>query len=228
MSILYNIDNDIACSIYFDENMNMYYNNKYLIVAPDIKTLYKEVSENITSGSIIEFPTENSNNTSGNNDNIVNPNNDLSISTAMLQTNIGFDEQTARVLAESASKVGVPTIMKAEMAADSVIRTFDINNNSYLIAIQDGAILYIYNETTIMYMYAADGYDTRVVPNVQPPQQTTPSINPNQNPSQIEMPSEDLTSVDQTQSSVQPTDTTNPEQGNQGDNTQADVVTTQP
>ena len=220
VSILYNIDNDIACTLYFDEAMNIYYNNKYLITAPDIKTLYKDIADTITTGSVIEFPTANSNNTSNDDNNVVNPNNDLSISVAMLQTNIGLDEQTARVLAESASKVGVPTIMKAQMAAQDVIRTYDINNNTYLIAIQGGAILYIYNETSVMYMYAADGYDTRYVPNVPSPQQPVVQPDPNQVPSQetpIDPTQQVPTETIQPETTIdiinQPQEDTNPTQG---------------
>lgn len=214
VSVLYNINNEIACSIYFDNQMNMYYNNKYLVIAPDIKSLYKEISETINQGSIIEFPTDNSNHTEGGNGTI-NSNNDLSVSTAILQTNIGFDEQSAKTLAESAAKVGVPTIMKAEMVAQDVIRTHDISENTYLIGIQGGAILYIYNEATIMYMYAADGYDTRYAPNIQPPQdQQMPSTTPDittgdeQNPTQQDQNQQTPVTPSQTVDTTQPTDQT--------------------
>lgn len=151
----YDINENLLCTIFFNENMDMCYENKYLLDDAILKGYFMEMKDEIKKDSVITFETQSEGqqgNTEGEEDvSAPNSNTTLELSRKAF-VNAGIDEGAADVLAQSTFNLNIPTVKKATMLGDEIKFT-DANDKEYVIRLKDGMIDSIWCKSDNSYVW---------------------------------------------------------------------------
>lgn len=151
----YDINENLLCTIFFNENMDMCYENKYLLDDAILKGYFMEMKDEIKKDSVITFETQSGGqqgNTEGEEDvSAPNSNTTLELSRKAF-VNAGIDEGAADVLAQSTFNLNIPTVKKATMLGDEIKFT-DANDKEYVIRLKDGMIDSIWCKSDNSYVW---------------------------------------------------------------------------
>lgn len=151
----YDINENLLCTIFFNENMDMCYENKYLLDDAILKGYFMEMKDEIKKDSVITFETQSEGqqgSTEGEEDvSAPNSNTTLELSRKAF-VNAGIDEGAADVLAQSTFNLNIPTVKKATMLGDEIKFT-DANDREYVIRLKDGMIDSIWCKSDNSYVW---------------------------------------------------------------------------
>lgn len=160
----YNINGDAVGAMYFNENMDMCYNNQYKITDPVMRGLFMEIKNSVKSDSVLESKIPEKGDNSGEvpaqtgmpadalpSETPASANATVEISTQAF-ADAGLEVGTAKVLAQSAFNLGIPVVKRAEIKENAIMFT-DAGDKQYSIMIKDGKIYSVYNETDKTYVY---------------------------------------------------------------------------
>lgn len=151
----YDINGSLLCTIFFNENMDMCYENKYLLDDAILKGYFMEMKDEIKKDSFITFETQSGGqqgSTEGEVDaSAPNSNTTLELSRKAF-VNAGIDEGAADVLAQSTFNLNIPTVKKATMLGDEIKFT-DANDREYVIRLKDGMIDSIWCKSDNSYVW---------------------------------------------------------------------------
>lgn len=151
----YDINENLLCTIFFNENMDMCYENKYLLDDAILKGYFMEMKDEIKKDSVITFETQSGGqqgSTEGEEDvSAPNSNTTLELSRKAF-VNAGIDEGAADVLAQSTFNLNIPTVKKATMLGDEIKFT-DANDREYVIRLKDGMIDSIWCKSDNSYVW---------------------------------------------------------------------------
>lgn len=152
----YDINNELISSMFFDENMDMCYENKQMISDSIMRGMFAEYRDRIEKDSVIVFEQPGmGNNMSANPQQQEQPqdsNNNTLVLSRQAFIEAGISEATAQVLAQSTFNLKIPVIVSARVEANTVMFT-DVDGKQYTLSVIDGKIASVYNDTDGISLY---------------------------------------------------------------------------
>lgn len=152
VAVFYDINGESVSAMYFDGNMDMCYDNKYMIHDPVMRGIFMELKDTIRKDSVVlpDGGGKGQQDSSGGDTQDVN-NNTMSLSRQAF-SEAGFASEDADALARTTFNLGIPVVKTAVREANTVLFS-DVDGTEYTLSMDGGRIVSVYDETNGIYLY---------------------------------------------------------------------------